>query len=111
MEDAAAWRSRRLPRPDAYPDGGTRLAVGLQSEHGDRPGADDSFVETLDAAEGRRIHFAHAQFYAYGATEGGGFRSAAERIAQAIADNPNATLDIGQVVFGQTVTVSLDILR
>ncbi|MCJ2095658.1 formylmethanofuran dehydrogenase subunit A [Methylobacterium sp. J-072] len=75
------------------------------------PGADDSFVETLEAAEGRRIHFAHAQFYAYGATEGGGFRSAAERIAQAIADNPNATLDIGQVVFGQTVTVSLDILR
>jgi len=75
------------------------------------PGADDSFVETLEAAEGRSIHFAHAQFYAYGATEGGGFRSAAERIARAIADNPNATLDIGQVVFGQTVTVSLDILR
>ncbi|MDP4022276.1 formylmethanofuran dehydrogenase subunit A [Methylobacterium sp. NEAU 140] len=75
------------------------------------PGADDSFAATLDAAEGRRIHFAHAQFYAYGADEGGGFRSAAERIARCIADNPNATLDIGQVVFGQTVTVSLDILR
>ena len=80
------------------------------------PGADDSFMATLDAAEGRRIHFAHAQFYAYGAVDPanpgtGGFRSAAERIAQAITDNPNATLDIGQVVFGQTVTVSLDILR
>ncbi|GJE39908.1 formylmethanofuran dehydrogenase subunit A [Methylobacterium persicinum] len=76
------------------------------------PGADDSFVATLDAAEGRRIHFAHAQFYAYGEAEDGkGFRSAAERITRAIADNPQATLDIGQVVFGQTVTVSLDILR
>lgn len=80
------------------------------------PGADESFVATLDAAEGRPIHFAHAQFYAYGAVDPenpltGGFRSAAARIAQAIADNPNATLDIGQVVFGQTVTVSLDILR
>ena len=80
------------------------------------PGADDSFMATLDAAEGRRIHFAHAQFYAYGVSDPenpmtGGFRSAAGRIAQAMADNPNATLDIGQVVFGQTVTVSLDILR
>ncbi|GJE60297.1 formylmethanofuran dehydrogenase subunit A [Methylobacterium trifolii] len=80
------------------------------------PGADDSFVATLDAAEGRRIHFAHAQFYAYGAADPdnpatGGFRSAARRIVDAMHANPNATLDIGQVVFGQTVTVSLDILR
>lgn len=80
------------------------------------PGADDSFVETLEAAEGRRIHFAHAQFYAYGAADPanpatGGFRSAARRIVDAIHANPNATLDIGQVVFGQTVTVSMDILR
>ncbi|TXN69459.1 formylmethanofuran dehydrogenase subunit A [Methylobacterium sp. WL6] len=80
------------------------------------PGADDSFIETLDAAEGRRIHFAHAQFYAYGAADPanpgtGGFRSAASRIVDAMHANPNATLDIGQVVFGQTVTVSMDILR
>ncbi|WP_204266044.1 hypothetical protein, partial [Klebsiella aerogenes] len=33
------------------------------------PGADESFVATLDAAEGRRIHFAHAQFYAYGVAD------------------------------------------
>ena len=80
------------------------------------PGADDSFVETLEAAEGRRIHFAHAQFYAYGVADPanpgtGGFRSAARRIVDAMHANPNATLDIGQVVFGQTVTVSMDILR
>lgn len=80
------------------------------------PGADDSFVETLAAAEGRRIHFAHAQFYAYAAADpanpaSGGFRSAAHRIVDAIHSHPNATLDVGQVVFGQTVTVSMDILR
>ncbi|GEP08649.1 formylmethanofuran dehydrogenase subunit A [Methylobacterium gnaphalii] len=80
------------------------------------PGADDSFVATLDAAEGRRIHFAHAQFYAYGAVDKenpltGGFRSAAERITEAMEAHPNATFDVGQVVFGQTVTISLDILR
>ncbi|MGY2048554.1 formylmethanofuran dehydrogenase subunit A [Methylobacterium sp. JK268] len=80
------------------------------------PGADDSFVETLEAAQGRRIHFAHAQFYAYAALDpqnpmGGGFASAAPRLAEALARHPNATLDVGQVVFGQTCTISLDILR
>lgn len=80
------------------------------------PGADDSLIATLDAAEGRRIHFAHAQFYAYGVSDPenpmtGGFRSAARRIVDAMMANPQASLDIGQVVFGQTVTVSLDILR
>ncbi|SFG68322.1 formylmethanofuran dehydrogenase subunit A [Methylobacterium gossipiicola] len=80
------------------------------------PGADESFVDTLEAAEGRRIHFAHAQFYAYGVTDPenpttGGFRSAAERITEAMEKHPNATFDVGQVAFGQTVTISLDILR
>ena len=80
------------------------------------PGADTSFVATMEAAEGRRIHFAHAQFYAYGAADPenpmtGGFRSAARRITEAMEIHPNATFDVGQVAFGQTVTISLDILR
>ena len=80
------------------------------------PGADESFVATLEAAEGRRIHFAHAQFYGYGVADPenpltGGFRSAAERITEAMEAHPNATYDVGQVAFGQTVTISLDILR
>lgn len=80
------------------------------------PGADDSFVATLEAAEGRRIHFAHAQFYAYAVSDPadpsiGGFRSAAARINAAMEKHPNATYDVGQVAFGQTVTISLDILR
>ncbi|WP_018043465.1 formylmethanofuran dehydrogenase subunit A [Methylobacterium sp. 88A] len=80
------------------------------------PGADDSFVATMEAAEGRRIHFAHAQFYAYGAVDPanpgtGGFRSAAERITEAMEKHPNATFDVGQVAFGQTVTISLDVIR
>jgi formylmethanofuran dehydrogenase subunit A len=75
------------------------------------PGADHSFVATLDAAEGRPIHFAHAQFYAYAARDGGGFASAAPRLVEAIAAHPNATFDVGQVAFGQTCTISLDILR
>ncbi|MDQ0467100.1 formylmethanofuran dehydrogenase subunit A [Labrys wisconsinensis] len=75
------------------------------------PGAADTLLETFAAAEGRRIHLAHAQFYSYDRHEAGGFSSAAERVSAALADHPNVTLDVGQVVFGQTCTISLDILR
>ena len=79
------------------------------------PGANETLIQTLAAAEGRRIHFAHAQFYAYAEAEPGavssGFRSAAERFAAAVAESPNATMDVGQVVFGQTCTLSLDVIR
>ena len=75
------------------------------------PGSDVSLLEAMDAAEGRRIHFAHAQFYSYSEQEGGGFVSGAARICDALVKHPNATLDVGQVVFGKTCTISLDILR
>ncbi|KAA2237497.1 formylmethanofuran dehydrogenase subunit A [Salinarimonas soli] len=74
-------------------------------------GADDSLVATVEAAEGRRMHLAHAQFYAYAARPEGGFSSAAERICETLARHPNVTLDVGQVSFGQTCTISLDIGR
>ena len=73
--------------------------------------AADTFVATLEAAEGRPIHFAHAQFYAYSLHEGGSIGSTAERICAALGQHPRATLDVGQVVFGQTCTLSLDTLR
>jgi formylmethanofuran dehydrogenase subunit A len=75
------------------------------------PGSHETLIATMEAAEGRRIHFAHAQFYAYAAHQAGGFSSAAAQICAALAAHPNVTLDVGQVVFGQTSTISLDILR
>ncbi|MGO4335612.1 formylmethanofuran dehydrogenase subunit A [Labrys sp. KB_33_2] len=75
------------------------------------PGAVDTLVATMQAAEGRPIHFAHAQFYSYARHESGGIASAAAEVCEALAANPNATIDVGQVVFGQTCTISLDILR
>jgi formylmethanofuran dehydrogenase subunit A len=75
------------------------------------PGAVDTLIATMRAAEGRPIHFAHAQFYSYAKHEAGGFASAATAVAEALDAHPNVTLDVGQVVFGQTCTISLDILR
>ena len=74
-------------------------------------GAPDTIAATIKAAEGRRIHFAHIQFYSYGKDADGGMVSGADRIAADIMANPNVTVDVGQVMFGPTVTISLDLMK
>lgn len=68
----------------------------------------DSTLATLDAVEGRRIHLTHAQYHCYGKDGKHGFSSEAYRLAEYVNWNPQVTIDIGQVVFGQTVTLSAD---
>jgi formylmethanofuran dehydrogenase subunit A len=75
------------------------------------PGNAETAVATMEAARGRPIHFAHMQFYGYGTEGKRGFSSAASRIADEVNRRPNVTIDVGQVMFGQTVTVSCDVLR
>lgn len=67
-----------------------------------------STLATLDAAEGRRLHLTHAQFNAYSAIGPYGMGSGAAELAERINRSPELTLDVGQIVFGQTVTVSAD---
>ena len=67
-----------------------------------------STIETVKAAEGHRLHLAHVQFHSYGNEGPYGFSSAAMQIAELINSNPNVTTDIGQIMFGQTVTLSGD---
>jgi formylmethanofuran dehydrogenase subunit A len=75
------------------------------------PGNVATALATIEAARGERLHFAHLQFYSYGAEGGHGFSSAAAELAAAVNAAPNVTIDVGQVMFGQTVTVSADVLR
>jgi formylmethanofuran dehydrogenase subunit A len=75
------------------------------------PGNADTALATIAAAEGRRLHLAHLQFYAYDREGSRGFSSAAPRLAEAVNANTNITADVGQVMFGQTVTISSDVLR
>ncbi len=77
------------------------------------PGNVASTLATLDAAEGRRIHLTHAQFNCYSgpfsdADVGYAMGSGAEALSRYVNAHPNVTLDVGQVVFGQTVTISAD---
>jgi len=71
----------------------------------------ETAVATLEATQGRPIHFAHIQFYGYGNEGEKGFSSGAATLMEAINKHKNATVDVGQVMFGQTVTISGDILR
>jgi formylmethanofuran dehydrogenase subunit A len=57
------------------------------------------------------MHLAHLQFYGYGAEGKRGISSAAARLAERVNRTPNVTIDVGQVMFGSTITVSSDTLR
>jgi formylmethanofuran dehydrogenase subunit A len=72
------------------------------------PGNIDTTLATIAAAEGFPLHLTHAQFHSYGAEGDRHFSSAAARLAEAVNGNPNVTLDVGQIMFGQTVTASGD---
>ena len=71
----------------------------------------ETAVATIEATQGRPIHFAHIQFYGYGAEGERGFSSGAPQLMETLNRHKNASVDVGQVMFGQTVTISGDILR
>ncbi len=71
----------------------------------------ETALATIAAAEDVPLHLAHVQFYAYGKEGERGFSSAAPRLAEAVNAAKVVTVDVGQVMFGQTVTISSDVLR
>ena len=72
------------------------------------PGNVDTTLGTMDAAEGLPVHLTHIQFHSYGTEGERKFSSAAARIAEAINQKKNVSADVGQILFGQTVTASGD---
>jgi formylmethanofuran dehydrogenase subunit A len=72
------------------------------------PGNIDSTIATMDAADGLPIHLTHIQFHSYGVEGPRKFSSGARVIAEAVNARPNVSIDVGQIIFGQTVTASGD---
>ncbi len=70
-----------------------------------------STLATIQAAAGLPIHITHAQFHSYGRGGSKKFSSAAAELAAALAKHPNVTIDVGQIIFGQTVTISGDTMH
>lgn len=75
------------------------------------PGNVATTLATIEAARGLPMHLTHIQFHSYADEGRHGFCSGAARIAEAINANPHITADVGQVLFGQTVTISGDVMR
>lgn len=71
----------------------------------------ESTLETIAALEGLPAHLTHVQFHAYGTEGPKKFSSAALQLAEAVNANPQISIDVGQVMFGQTVTASGDTMR
>jgi formylmethanofuran dehydrogenase subunit A len=70
-----------------------------------------STLETIAALDGLPGHLTHIQFHAYGAEGPKKFSSAAVQLADAVNANANISIDVGQIMFGQTVTASGDTMR
>ena len=67
-----------------------------------------STIETIKAAESLPIHLTHIQFQSYGNNGDRNFSSAAPEISHYLNKTKNLTCDVGQIMFGQTVTMSGD---
>jgi formylmethanofuran dehydrogenase subunit A len=72
------------------------------------PGGVDTTLATIAGVEGLPMHLTHIQFHSYGSEGKRGFSSGATAIAEAVNKHKNISVDVGQIVFGQTVTASGD---
>ena len=74
------------------------------------PGNWTTTLETMRALEGRRGHMTHIQFHSYGGGDADEetFRSKVAPLADYINANKNLTVDVGQVLFGETTSMTGD---
>jgi len=68
----------------------------------------ETTLETMKALDGRPGHMAHIQFHSYGGNPGGLFVSRVRELAEYVNDHPNITVDIGQILFGDTTSMTGD---
>ena len=68
----------------------------------------ETTLNTMSASDGMPMHLTHIQFHSYGLEGDKKFSSAAAQIAEALNKNKHITADVGQILFGQTVTASGD---
>ncbi len=75
------------------------------------PGNVETTLATIRATEGLPLHLTHIQFHSYGTEGDRHFSSGAAQIAELLKKYPNISIDVGQVMFGQTCTASGDSMR
>ena len=74
------------------------------------PGNWTTTLETMQALEGHRGHLTHIQFHSYGGGDAdeNTFNSKVTQLADYVNQHPNLTVDVGQVLFGETTSMTGD---
>lgn len=72
------------------------------------PGNAATTLAAMEALEGRRAHFTHLQFHAYGRTPDGRMTSGVRPLVEYIDAHPELSIDVGQVMFGPATTMTAD---
>ncbi len=74
------------------------------------PGNWETTLETMRALEGHRGHITHIQFHSYGGGNGdeNTFNSKTVPLAEYVNANKHITVDVGQVLFGETTSMTGD---
>ena len=98
-----------------------RLAAGVQdaslphplhihTSHLGLPGNWRTLYETMQTLSGIPAHLAHVQFHSYtgGDLDPDSFGSGVSHLLDSFHENKNLTLDVGQILFGETVAMTGD---
>ena len=74
------------------------------------PGNASTTLDTLQALDGHRVHLAHIQFHSYGEIEPKTslFASRVQQLADYVNTHAGVTVDVGQVMFGETTSMTAD---
>lgn len=74
------------------------------------PGNWTTTLETMEALEGHRGHITHIQFHSYGGGDGDEdtLNSKVTPLAEYVNSHENITVDVGQVMFGETTSMTGD---
>lgn len=89
---------------------GTPHPVHIHANNLGVPGNWETTLETMKALEGHRGHMTHIQFHSYGGGDGdeNTFNSKVEPLAEYVNTHDNVTVDVGQVMFGETTSMTGD---
>lgn len=98
-EVTAAANDLNLPHP-----------VHIHCNNLGMPGNWETTLATMKALEGRNGHITHIQFHSYGGGDAdeNTFNSKVAPLAEYVNANKNVTIDVGQVLFGETTSMTGD---
>jgi formylmethanofuran dehydrogenase subunit A len=85
-------------------------SVHIHANNLGMPGNWTTTLETMRSLEGFRGHMTHIQFHSYGGGDADEhtFSSKVAPLAEYVNANPNVTVDVGQVLFGKTTSMTGD---